>query len=417
MLAYVLLIADGGLEMWGTREAANAADVPALAGRILPLRVLLASGSFLILLAVLPLFPAYPYLRTVLLIYGLSVFAAAVNLKWVFIGQQKMNGVARGLVLAQALFAVLVVIFVHAPGGLLWVPVFRLVGDAASAIYFAVWFRREYGYAALKLTLPGVGAVLRPALTIGGSLAMGLLNYNFDSVLLGFLRGPRIVGWYNAAYKLQLVGISVALSYFAGLFPVLSRTYVASREQFRHVVRGTLELWVGATVPLVVAGTFLADPIVRFLYGSAYAASAAPFRILVWSAALVVLRWVYMDSLRATGHQNLDLRCAITSATLNVGLNVLLIPRFGMIGAASATVFADLVWFAMSYYYFRRAVLSDEPFTRVAGPLLGGTAMCLVLWFARPLNWPLQLLSSLAVYLLIQAQFGAITRVRALFRQ
>ncbi len=239
MLAYVLLIADGGLEMWGTREAANAADVPALAGRILPLRVLLASVSFLILLAVLPLFPAYPYLRTVLLIYGLSVFAAAVNLKWVFIGQQKMNGVARGLVLAQALFAVLVVIFVHTPGGLLWVPVFRLVGDTASAIYFAVWFRREYGYASLKLTLHSVGAVLRPALTIGGSLAMGLLNYNFDSVLLGFLRGPRTVGWYNAAYKLQLVGISVALSYFAGLFPVLSKTYVASREQFRHVVRGT----------------------------------------------------------------------------------------------------------------------------------------------------------------------------------
>ncbi len=417
MLAYVLLIADGGLEMWGTCEAANAADMPALAGRVLPLRVLLASVSFLLLLAVLPLFPAYQYLRTVLLIYGLSVFAAAVNLKWVFTGQQKMNGVARGLMLAQALFAVLVMIFVHSPRELLWVPVFRLAADGASAIYFAVWFRREYGYTGLKPILHDAGAVLRPALTIGGSLAMGLLNYNFDSVLLGFLRGPRIVGLYNAAYKLQLVGISVALSYFAGLFPVLSRTYVASREEFRQVVRGTVELWLGSVVPLVVAGTFLAVPIMRFLFGAAFDASAAPFRILIWSAALVVLRWVYMDSLRATGHQNLDLRCAVTSAALNVGLNILLIPRFGMMGAASATVFADLVWFAMSYYYFRRAVLSDEPLTRVAGPLLGGTAMCLVLWFARPLNWPLQLVFSLAAYLLVQAQFGTLTRVRTLFRQ
>ncbi len=183
------------------------------------------------------------------------------------------------------------------------------------------------------------------------------------------------------------------------------------------MVRGTVELWLGAVVPLVVAGTFLAGPVVRFLFGPAYDASAAPFRILVWSAALVVLRWVYMDSLRATGHQNLDLRCAITSATLNVGLNILLIPRFGMLGAASATVFADLVWFVMSHHYFRRVVLSDEPLQPLAGPLLGGSAMCVVLWFARPLNWPLQLVLSIAAYLLIQAQFGALTRLRALFRQ
>jgi O-antigen/teichoic acid export membrane protein len=417
VLAYLLLIADGGLEMWGTREAANADNIPALAGRVLPLRLLLASISFALLLAVLPFFPNYPYLKPVLLIYGLSVFAAAVNLKWIFIGQQRMTGVARGLVIAQVLFAALVLIFVHKPIALLWVPVFRLVGDSASAIYFAMWYRREYRQLALSLRLRGVGAVLKPALTIGASLAMGLLNYNFDSVLLGFLRGPTIVGWYNAAYKLLIVGISVALSYFTGLFPLLSRTYSTDRQRFRQLVRGTTELWLTSMVPLVVAGTFLADPAVQFLYGSAYARSAAPFRILVWSAAFVVLRWVYMDSLRATGHQNLDLRCAITSACLNVGLNIALIPRFGMIGAASATVFADVVWLVMSYYYFRQAVLPDEPLQPLAAPLLGGVTMCVVLWFSHPLNWIVQLLLSLTIYLLVQAQFGALTRLKTVFQR
>src|SRR5271165_3425535 len=168
---------------------------------------------------------------------------------------------------------------------------------------------------------------------------------------------------------------------------------------------------------MVVAGTFLAEPVIRLLYGAAYANSAAPFRILLWSAALVLLRWVYMDSLRATGHQALDLRCAITSASLNVALNILLIPRFGMMGAASATVFADLVWFLMSYYYFRRAVLPGEPFPPLAGPLLGGGAMCAVLWFTHSMNWPFQLLLSLLVYLLVQTQFGSFKLVKAVFRR
>jgi O-antigen/teichoic acid export membrane protein len=417
VLAYLLLLSDGGLEMWGTREAANSTDVPSLAARVVPLRLLLASLSFALLLLLLPLFPHYPHLRALLVVYGLSVFAQAVSLKWVFMGQQKMAGVARGLVLGQFLFAATVLAFVHHPSAVVWVAAFKLMGDLATAGYFAVWFARVYGRFTLNTSLAGSREILKPALTIGFSLAMGLLNYNFDSVLLGFLRGPSVVGWYNAAYKMLLVGMSLAIAYFAGLFPALSHLYVENREEFRQLVGRTAELWLVFVVPLVVAGTFLAGPVIRFLYGAAYANSTAPLRILLWSAALVVLRWVYMDSLRATGHQALDLRCAITSATLNVALNILLIPRFGMIGAASATVFADLVWFVMSFYYFRRAVLPGEPFPPLAGPLLGGAAMCAVLWFTPGMDWPFRLLLSLPVYLLVQMPFGSLQRVRTVFQR
>ena len=123
VLTYLLLIADGGLEMWGTREAANAADLPTLAARIVPIRLLLATISFVLLLAVLPLFPDYPSLRALLVVYGLTVFAQAASLKWLFMGQQKMAGVARGLVIGQAIFAVTVVGLIRSPAGLVWVPV------------------------------------------------------------------------------------------------------------------------------------------------------------------------------------------------------------------------------------------------------------------------------------------------------
>ena len=414
VLTYLLLISDGGLEMWGTREAANSKDIPNLAARVVPLRLLLASLSFVLLLAVLPLFPHYPSLRAVLVVYGLTVFAQAVNLKWVFLGQQKMSGIAGGLVLGQALFAATVVLFVHSPARLVWVAAFRLLGEVATAAYFTRWFVSVHGGFVRSMTLREPRAILRPALTIGFSLAMGLLNYNFDSLLLGFLRGPSVVGWYNAAYRMLLVGLSVALTYFTGLFPALSRLYVQNRDEFCLLVRRTAELWLVLVVPLVVAGTFLAGPVIRFLYGSAYDDSVAPFQILLWSAALVMLRWVYMDSLRATGHQALDVRCAVTSASLNVVLNILLIPRYGMIGAASATVTADVVWFVMSYYYFRRAVLPGEPFPPLAGPLLGGIGMCGVLWFTPSVSWPVRLLLGLVVYLLVQLPFGSLQRIRRL---
>jgi O-antigen/teichoic acid export membrane protein len=416
ILTYLLLIADFGLELWGTREASNSADLPALAARVVPLRLLLASVSFALLLALLPLFPRYPSLRAILILYGLTLFAQALSLKWALMGQQNMSAVARGLALGQLMFAAAVVMFIHSPAGLLWVPVFRLVSDLAITIYFALWFRRMHGRLPPRMNLQGMGFILKPAFTIGFSLAMGLLNYNFDAVLLGFLRGATFVAWYNAAYKLLMVGVGVAITYFVGLFPSLSRLYVEDREGLRLVVRRTTGLWLVFVVPMVVGGTFLADPVIRLLYGSAYANSVVPFRILLWSAAFVVLRWVYMDSLRATGHQALDLRCAITSASLNVTLNILLIPRFGMIGAASATVFADLVWFAMSFHYFRRTVLQGESFPFLRGPLLGGAAMGSSLWIARSMDWPLRAVVGLILYLLALALFGKID-LRSLYRE
>ena len=271
VLTYLLLLADGGLEMWGTREAASTADLPALAERILPIRMLLACLAFAILLAVLPLFPHYPRLHAVIVLYGLSVFAQAISLKWVFMGQQAMSRVARGLVIGQVLFAATVLLAIHNTAALLWIPVLRLGGDLATALYFARWFRRVYGRFPLKMSLGGVA--LAPALTLGLSQAMGLLNYNFDSVLLGFMRGPALVGLYNAAYKLILIGLTFPITYVVGLFPSLSRSFAESREEFRLLVRRSIELWLVFIVPLVVGGVFLADPVVQFLYGPPYAQS------------------------------------------------------------------------------------------------------------------------------------------------
>jgi O-antigen/teichoic acid export membrane protein len=405
VLTYLLLLGDGGLEMWGTREASKTTDLPALVERILPFRLLLAFVAFAILLLLLPFFPHYPNLRGVILLYGLSVFAQAISLKWVFMGQQAMDRVARGLVIGQLLFAAAILLSIHSSAGLLWIPVLRLGGDLATAVYFARWFRRVYGRFPLKMSLGGMA--LTPALTLGLSQAMGLLNYNFDSVLLGFMRGPILVGWYNAAYKLILIGLTFPITYVVGLFPSLSRSFAESREEFRLLVRRSIELWLVFIVPLIVGGFFLADPVIQFLYGPEYAQASTPLKILVWSAALVTLRMVYSNSLRATGFQRLDLGCAMASAGINVTLNFILIPRYGMVGAASATVSADIVWFVLSFYYFRKSLVPGESFPSLRGPLLAGAAMAFVLWLARPIFWPGRAVLSLIAYAVAMALFGS----------
>lgn len=90
IMTYFLLFGDGGLDLWATREAAQGKDLRQLVPRVLSLRLVLAIGVFVILVLLVPVFPDYPGLRIVLLLYGLTLPTQALNLKWVFMGQEKM---------------------------------------------------------------------------------------------------------------------------------------------------------------------------------------------------------------------------------------------------------------------------------------------------------------------------------------
>jgi O-antigen/teichoic acid export membrane protein len=400
LLVYFLLLGDGGLELWGTREVAKTPDLSALVARILPLRVLLATASFGLLIALLPLLPGYPELRQVLGIFGLTLFAQAISLKWVFMGQEKMSRVAWGLVLGQIVFLILIVGLLHSSTALVFVALIRLASDICLALYFGGVYLKRHGWPA-HATLRGAGTILGPALTIGAAQAMGLLNYNFDSVLLGFLADARTVGLYNAAYKPVMIALALPLTYFAGLFPALSRTHAEGEAAFRPLVERSLRLSALMVAPLAVGGTLLAKPIIELLFGVNFADSAQVLPVLIWSAVLVILRGSYRQSLTATGHQAIDLRSAIVSSTANVGLNLLLIPRYGMMGAATATVIGDALWFLLSFLAFESRVMRLNPLPYLARPVLAGGAMAACLVFFPTIFWIERAILSLIAYFVL----------------
>ena len=398
ILTYFLLLGDGGLELWATREVARGTDVRQLAGQILPLRFLLAVGAFGVLLILTPALPDYPALKPILVLLGLTLFTQAANLKWIFMGQEKMIRVAQGLVTAQIVFSVAVFTFIHSPSGIVLIPILRVAGDLAMAVYFMWRFASEFGGLRLNLSLSGSYAVIRSALVMGAAYGLALMSYNFDALLLGFMLAPTAVGWYAAAYKPVLVVLALPVSFFLGLFPVLSRTYAESREEFRQIVTSSLRLASIFALPIGVGGVFLANPIIHLLFGPAYAESVLVFQILSCSAVLVILRGTYRQALSAAGWARVDLRCAAVSAGLNVCLNLLFIPHYGIVGAAVATLFSEMVWLTAASYSFCRYVDRVSVWPMLMQPIVAAIAMGTGFVLTQSFFWPLQALISLLFY-------------------
>ena len=403
---YFLFLADAGIEGWATREASKTPNARVLAGRVLPLRIAVSICSFLLLLLMIPLFPDYPQLRALLFLFGASAFLQALNLKWSLLAGQKMAAVGAGFVLMQMVFAVVVFFGVRGSEDLLRVAIARLLGDFAATVFYGVRFFIDQGGWPGTFTFREAMRILRPAVVIGASSFIALMSFNFDSVFLGFLMGPEAVAWYSAAYKPVSMTLAVSSTYFIGLLPVLSRQFVLEPTAFEQTIANSLRLTAVLAVPIVVGGALMAEPVIDLLFGPDYSRSAPVLKILIWSALAVILRGTLRQGFVSADQQALELRCALIAISFNVVLNIVLIPRFGIVGAAIATVVAEAIWFALLRYYFSKSVTTVRWMSVLWRPVVSGCAMAAFLIFTNAWPWMLSAFLATAVYGIVLFALG-----------
>lgn len=400
VVAYFQLMADGGLELWATREVARGAAVRQVAAVVVPLRLVLATLAMALLWLALPLLPGYPGLRALLLLYGAVLFAQAVDLKWALLGGEKNRALAAGLVLAQVTFAALVFFFVRSAGALLWVPVARVAGDLSMTCWYAIKLRRDLREPARGSTAGASWAALAQGWAMGASRALALLSYNFDSLVLGFLLGATAVGLYGAAYRPLAAFLAVSSSYFLALFPVLSRAHRRDLSTFNDLVRASLELTTFVAVPVGICGYFFGPVAIRIIYGSGFEAGIPAIVILACSVALVLIRGTFRQALCAAGAQRLDLLCAALGSASNIALNFTWIPRYGLVGAAWATVASEVVWLVLIVATFKKRLGNPRLLRKLLKPGVAGLLMAGGLWLTVSWAWPARLVSAMAVYLI-----------------
>lgn len=390
LLAYATLVADAGLELWAMRSTARGEDLTRLAGRVVGLRTALAFAGYGALAASTLIPTLSGELRPLLLILGLTLFANALNLKWVFMGLQQMRTVAGALVAGQIVFALLVFALVREPAHLLWVAWARVASDAVMAAAFLGLFRRRHGPLRMAGTWGASRTMLRGALPFGVASTLAIMSFNFDLVFLGFFLGTASAGLYAAAYKPVTAILAGPISYFVGLFPTLSKAYAEDQEVYRSTIERSFRLLSMVAAPVAVGGFFLAEDAIGLLFGPRYEGAVAPLQILVWAAAFTIMRGTFRQGLIAAGRHRLDLRCAVTSVSTNVVANVALIPTLGLVGAALATALSEFIWLAMAAWHLIRHVVPVAVFQALARPVVATAAMagCLALtpdvfWLVR----------------------------------
>ncbi len=199
-------------------------------------------------------------------------------------------------------------------------------------------------------------------------------------LLLSKLASERDVGLYNAADRLVQMLLLVGLAYGTSLYPAFSRGYQASASAFQRLARKALQYaWV-LPLPIVVGTTVLADQIIVLIYGQHFVASAIALQILIWALIPQFLNPVLSSILFATNNEGISARVASFRLIFFVITSLLLIPGFGYVGAALATVLSFSFAAAQNYLFVHRNLLRIDLWDLASKPTaaVGGVALFLL---------------------------------------
>jgi PST family polysaccharide transporter len=126
----------------------------------------------------------------------------------------------------------------------------------------------------------------------------------------------------------------------ASVFPAILEAKKRDDGQYLQRLQRLYDLMVRLSIVIALPMTFIATPLVVTLFGSAYAKSGPVLAIHIWASVFVFLGVASSQWFVAENRQILSFQRTLLGAVVNVILNLILIPPFGPIGAAVATVIA-----------------------------------------------------------------------------
>ena len=247
-----------------------------------------------------------------------------------------------------------------------------------------------FNYRARRRVVAPIGDQLATLRTIGsfgaplaGSFVLWFAFSSMDRFMLAGLVGTQAVGLYSAGFDLIEQGLGlVMLAFYLAILPVTVRT-LGARGAAR--TRQQLVAYFGVFSAIVLPAGFgvatLAPDIASVVLGEAYRDAA--ISIMPWAALgafLIGYKLYYVDiAFLLAERTRLHMAAAAFAAVANVGLNVLLIPTFGILGAAIATVISAAAVLALSWRLSRAVFGLPLPWGLILRPLVASLGMALAL--------------------------------------
>jgi O-antigen/teichoic acid export membrane protein len=262
-------------------------------------------------------------------------------------------------------------------------------------------------------------AYLRWGLPLTPNVALLWIIQVSDRYMVSYFLGTTAAGIYSAAYSIGNYAQFALMPLGTVLFPYVVRTYklgdtLTTQKYFKHGHKYLMMV----SIPAAVALSVLARPILETLTTPDFAAGSGLVSLVASSAVVYSVYKLRVYVLHITNRTHLIARLLGFAALLNIGLNLLLIPRSGIVGAAIATLVAYTVLGILTVFVTRHDLRYNLSPLFIAKSVLASSVMAGAIRLAAPHSLQTLLASiplGVAVYVGVLLLLRAVSRAELQF--
>jgi len=354
--SYFMLFTTLGMDIVAIRAITMRKEkVKEIIGALVPLKLIFTAVVFIIMLAPALFIHRLGDFGWTLVVFSLVVLGSPFSIGCAFEADKRMEFPAAIAVASQIVNLSAVVFFIKSPEDLVLVGAISALLTFFSAILSNIIFVKVFGRWRLNFNGEMWREFLVAGIIIGViQITVQMLHY-LDTIMLGFIKDDIAVGLYSAAYRAMFMIISLMGIFHNLMNPILFENFnkdmPAFRKYFDHYFKFMIYLGYGVTVIFIILST---EYLGIFYDLTRYNQTNECFRILMLSLFFMTVNSPLHSGLLASHRERTLAKIIILQLAGNIAGNLLLIPRYGIIGSSIATVATEVIGLPFYLYHFRK---------------------------------------------------------------
>ena len=411
IIQYFMIVATLGVTGYAVREGARIRDdkekLVSFSAEIFGVNIISLVTSLLIMLASIFFVPRLFDNRVLLLILSLNIVFTVIGREWVNLIYEDVWFVTLRYIVFQVLALVFLFAFVKDKNDYViytWIMVFSISGAQIINVI------RTNKYVPLRIAFTqNTYKHIKPIMFMFCISAATVIYVNSDVTILGILRSESEVGIYYMVGKIYTLCKTLLNAIITVITPrVAYYIGIGKEREYKNLLNITKKGLITLIIPCVVGLFMLSDNVISIISSEEFITGVSALRILCVAMLFAVFGCYYSQVVLIPNRcEKGFLVATVVSATVNIGLNFIFIPIYGISGAAVTTVVAEIIVFIVCFMYSSKYI--KHVFDRELVPVVAGAVgIMFVCYMIKKLNFSiffesvLAIVSSIIVYVFIQ---------------
>ena len=316
--------------------------------------------------------------RTLIIIQSSTILFTTLGADWLNTAMEDFKFIAIRTMGMQVFSLLLMFILVKKPQDYLtYTTISVIASSGANAIN--IFYRRRYCKTKFTLHIE-LKKHLPPILLLFSLILSQTIYTSSDTTILGLYKGDYQVGLYSTSVKIYNIVNTVVASVAWVVMPQLSANF-AKRDynQINKLLKYSLNFIIVLGLPCLVGLDAITKEIILLIAGESYLGAELSLRILTFSLACSFISgWIGNMMMLPAGKEKICLKSSIVSAVVNIVLNLILIPIWGLNAAATTTAISEFLGIIIKRPYIDKEVRIDGLKQMIAAPVVGSIGIIIV---------------------------------------